>query len=506
MSGSLAARAVLAVVLMVGFYVLAIGLALGLFAIPVLEVKLAHRIHPKLAIACVIGGLGILISVVPRPDSFEPPGPRLTRKRHPRLFEVLERLAAEVREPMPAEVYLVPDVNAFVTSRGGLMGFGSRRVMGVGLPLMQLLTVEEMKGVLAHELGHFKGGDVALGPWIYKTRGAIGRTIETFGESVLQYPFKAYGYMFLAITSAVSRRQELNADALAASVVGPRAFAEGLKKSHGGAPAFDAFMNLEYLPALSSGFRPPLAAGFGMFLRADAVSKAVNEGVRSELRQGKGSIYDTHPPLKERLASLEAAPPREKGPRSPAAVTLLDDVEDLEQELLSMLFGAKARTLSAVAWVELGDKALVPRWREGLQEAGKKLAGVTPATLPDRLERLQDLVERKQDGGPPLGREEARERAQGVISTALAVALADKGWRISAAPGEPVLARQGERTLEPGKLVEQLVKGELAPDAWRRTWAEVGLEHVELVAAGAAAAEVAPEKEKKKPRRPRPTA
>src|SRR2546430_16869096 len=79
---------------------------------------------------------------------------------------------------MPTEVSLVADVNAFVTTRGGFMGFGSRRVMGLGLPLLQTLGVRELRAVLAHEFGHYHGGDTKLGPWIYKTRAAIGRTLQ----------------------------------------------------------------------------------------------------------------------------------------------------------------------------------------------------------------------------------------------------------------------------------------------------------------------------------------
>lgn len=507
MTTSLAARAALALLLMIGFYLLALGLAGGLIGLPILEVMYTKRIHPKLALLCVIGGVGILISIVPRPDRFTPPGPRLTKKRHPRLFEALEGLAARVKEPMPAEVYLVPDVNAFVTSRGGIMGFGSRRVMGVGLPLLQLLSVEEFKGVLAHELGHFKGGDVALGPWIHKTRGAIGRTLETFSETVLQYPFRAYGYVFLTLTGAVSRHQELEADALAASVVGPKVFASGLKKVHGGAPAFDAFMQHEYLPALSAGSRPPLAGGFRLFLRADEIARAVRDGVRDELAHGKVSLYDTHPPLRERLANLEGLPQQGEVGKSPAAVTLLDDVDELEQQLLVELFGAEARGLSPRAWEELAHEVLVPRWREALVEVGARLAGVTPASLPERLERLQDLVDRTSPGGgPPIGREEARARAKGVISIALTVVLADAGWRVTAAPGQATVATRGERSLEPGKLVEQLVAGELDADAWRRTWAEVGLADAPLVPA-AAPPEPAPAKPQPAvARRRRPTA
>ena len=37
-------------------------------------------------------------------------------------------------QTMPEEVYVVNAVNAFVAQRGGIMGIGSRRVMGIGLP------------------------------------------------------------------------------------------------------------------------------------------------------------------------------------------------------------------------------------------------------------------------------------------------------------------------------------------------------------------------------------
>lgn len=90
---------------------------------------------------------------------------------------------------MPGEVYLVGDMNAWVAERGGLMGFGGRRVMGIGLPLLQLLSVSQFAGVLAHEFGHYYGGDTKLGPWIYKTRAAIGRTLAGLGDSMLAVAF-----------------------------------------------------------------------------------------------------------------------------------------------------------------------------------------------------------------------------------------------------------------------------------------------------------------------------
>jgi heat shock protein HtpX len=44
---------------------------------------------------------------------------------------------------MPAEFYVVDDVNAWVAERGGVLGIGGRRVMGIGLPLLQALSVSE---------------------------------------------------------------------------------------------------------------------------------------------------------------------------------------------------------------------------------------------------------------------------------------------------------------------------------------------------------------------------
>ena len=79
----------------------------------------------------------------------------------------------ELDEPMPREVYLIGDVNAFVADRGGFMGFGSRRVMGLGLPLLSILSVSQFRAVLAHEFAHYYGGDTSLGPWVYKTQTAI---------------------------------------------------------------------------------------------------------------------------------------------------------------------------------------------------------------------------------------------------------------------------------------------------------------------------------------------
>lgn len=93
----------------------------------------------------------MLWSLVPRREKFEAPGMLLDRSAHPRLFAELENIANALNEPLPREIYLIGAPNAFVADRGGVMGFGSRRIMGLGLPLLSLLTVSQFRAVLAHE-------------------------------------------------------------------------------------------------------------------------------------------------------------------------------------------------------------------------------------------------------------------------------------------------------------------------------------------------------------------
>src|SRR5918995_2957644 len=244
-SRSLRNRAVLALLLMVGFYVFSLAIAGGLLWIPYASYVYLDRVDGRFALFCLIGAGTILWALVPRIDRFEPPGPRLTPGNAPYLFTIIEGVATATSQPRPEEVYLLPDVNAFVTHRGGFMGFGSRRVMGVGLPLLKALSPAELRSVIAHEFGHFVAGDVALGPWVYKTRAAIFRALEGLSGNVLQWLFNSYGRMFMRMTMQVSREQEFAADATAARVAGVVPAISALQRVELIAPAYGSYLNNE---------------------------------------------------------------------------------------------------------------------------------------------------------------------------------------------------------------------------------------------------------------------
>lgn len=105
--------------------------------------------------------------------------------------------------------------------------------MGLGLTLMRVPAVTQLRAVLAHELGPYYGGDTRLGPVVYSMRGAIYRTVVNLAshDSIVQLlhkPFEWYGSGALRITQGVSRSQEHSADQLAARAVGAKPLVDGL--------------------------------------------------------------------------------------------------------------------------------------------------------------------------------------------------------------------------------------------------------------------------------------
>ena len=117
-----------------------LGIAAASAYVPYLVVTNTQTVNVQVLVlflsGLVIAGT-ILYSLVPRRDRFVPPGLLLEPLDHPKLFEKIHQVAADLNEPVPEEVYLIGAVNARVADRGGILGFGSRRIMAIGLPLFR---------------------------------------------------------------------------------------------------------------------------------------------------------------------------------------------------------------------------------------------------------------------------------------------------------------------------------------------------------------------------------
>lgn len=84
-----------------------------------------------------------------------PIGLQLKRKQVPELFVLLDELSKALQVPRFHRVLLTPEFNAGVVQvpRWGLFG-GQQNYLLLGLPLMQALSPQEFRAVIAHELGH----------------------------------------------------------------------------------------------------------------------------------------------------------------------------------------------------------------------------------------------------------------------------------------------------------------------------------------------------------------
>jgi heat shock protein HtpX len=215
----------------------------------------------------------------------------------PGLYRIVRELAAKAQIPVPP-IYMIPDdsPNAFATGRNP-----SHAAVAVTEGILRIMSEEELKGVLAHELSHVKNRDTLTMTIAATLAGAItylgqmaqwgamfggGRRDDNEGGGgglgmigvlimAILAPFAA-----LLIQMAISRSREYEADATGARLVGK---ASGLAHA------------LEKLEAASQ--QNPLPAS-----PATAHLFIVNPLTSG----GLASLFSTHPPIEERIARLQA--------------------------------------------------------------------------------------------------------------------------------------------------------------------------------------------------------
>src|ERR1700727_2946474 len=159
----------------------------------------------------------------------------VTREQAPRLYQVMERLAAKGNLPMP-KLYVIPQAapNAFATGRNP-----KHASVAATEGLLELMNDDELEGVIAHELSHVRNYDILITSIAATLAGAItwiasmGRWAMIFGGfgggrdenrgggglaallMLIVAPIAA-----LLIQLGISRQREFSADASGARMVG----------------------------------------------------------------------------------------------------------------------------------------------------------------------------------------------------------------------------------------------------------------------------------------------
>lgn len=495
---SLLGRALAAVALTVGFYTLALGIAVALIAGPIALWMSSGHGNIFATIALAVAGVTILRALVPARDRFVAPGPELTPNAQPALHAELRAVAQAVGEPVPPAVYLDADVNAAVLEVSAGLLRGRRRIMLLGLPLLATLTPRQLRAVVAHEYGHYIGGDTRFSAWIWRTRVAVLKTVGAldnedswFQRVVVRTPFLLYAKLFLRLTNAISRRAEFAADQVAAGAAGIESHAQALRALTAAAPAYSAYWRESVAYALESGHRPPLAAGFQRFLEDHEIRAQVDSIVAAEIAEGETDPYDSHPTLADRLRAVGARPTGEVSPPAPqhSAAALLRDVDRLERELLQATFGDDAISqLDPITWEQAGrlhaDEGDAIAARHGDAFVRLTIAGVPAAAQPDD-EQLRTLRATLGAGPDEIGVDELNGFWRFALGRLVIAALRRDGWEVESIPGQPILCRRGEQVLDPyGALGQDAA----ATGEWTRTAERLDIAQLPLVAPGAVAA------------------
>lgn len=220
----------------------------------------------------------------------------LSESEAPMIYSMVRELAANAQIPMP-RIAVVPEEapNAFATGRNP-----ENSVVAVTEGILRLLSPEELKGVLAHEIAHIANRDIL----IQTVAGVMASTIVSianfmqfaaiFGGSSNDEeggtnPIAAFLLAILApiaasiIQMAISRSREYLADETGARICGqPLALAGALHKlgvASGQIPMQNGNPSTEQMFIVSPLF------GFGGGSMAN--------------------LFSTHPPLEERIARLQ---------------------------------------------------------------------------------------------------------------------------------------------------------------------------------------------------------
>src|SRR5438445_8705858 len=216
----------------------------------------------------------------------------VSREELPRLYTVMERLAAKANLPVP-KLYVIPEAapNAFATGR-------SPRHASVAVTegLLELMSDDELEGVFAHELSHVRNYDILISSIAATLAGAILWTTRLGGWfgyggrdgdrdrggsgilGLLLFFLAPFAAMLLQL--GLSRQREYSADQTGARMVGH---------------PYGLISALQELGAYNN--RIPTTAISPSTSSLCIVKPMFGGGTLS-------SLFSTHPPLSDRIAVL----------------------------------------------------------------------------------------------------------------------------------------------------------------------------------------------------------
>lgn len=239
-----------------------------------------NNILGLLILSAIIGSssavIGLLISKWMAKKYF---GIELVNEEHP-LYKIVNELVKKANIPMPEVGIYNGPANAFATGSSK-----KNSLIAVSTQLLNNLNENELKGVLAHEIGHIKNGDMItmtileaiLNTFVYFFAELITRAITQENERIKRFLINialqiTLGLFVSLLAMWFSRHREYKADEASALLNGK----EGIK---------NALLKLEQIGQPL----PTKQKAFGIV------------GFVEELKE----LFNTHPPIEKRIKNIE---------------------------------------------------------------------------------------------------------------------------------------------------------------------------------------------------------
>lgn len=304
-----------------------------------------------------------------------PEGRTLTSEEAPQLFaaidDVLQRMAisrrASRRHTSLACVTLNEEFSLAVWSIPRWGAFGNPvHHLQLGIPLLAVLGVAEIKALLAHEIAHLGGEHGKYEAWIYRQR-RIWRALqhklaapESAFERLLASFYDWYAPYFDACTFVLARNHEYRADQIAAWATDARVLARALVKLDlAGRFIGEVFWERFYAQVEKT--REPPYLPYSLMPRALSVARKQwlrDDWLQAGLRRFS-TEPDTHPALGERLAALNIQPELPAHAPDRNALSLLGS---MGPALLNWC-DEQWRAANADAWRKRHDEIKEARWK-----------------------------------------------------------------------------------------------------------------------------------------------
>lgn len=212
---------------------------------------------------------------------------------HPRshgeqvIYGSVQEIAQRLNITMPEVwVYNSPDPNAFATGPSK-----NNSMVAVSTGLLENLKENEVKAVLAHEMGHVYNGDMfattvlagLMNTFVFYIAMWVRRFFAERDQAALGFGLSLVLQIVVSILASVviswfSRRREFGADAFAAKVYGKDSMIDALR-------AIDRWVNRSQF----------------QYSTQDALATMKISGSTG----GFMSLFSTHPPIEVRIAALE---------------------------------------------------------------------------------------------------------------------------------------------------------------------------------------------------------